>query len=432
MKNAFADLEAAFPSEWDRLPFWASYRRIKRPATGTEELLSVYRDYGVIRKSDRDDNFNKASDDLTTYQVVRPGDLVINKMKAWQGSVAVSQLGGIVSPAYFVFSPVQTNVPQFMHYLLRSAPYIEAYRAVSKGIRPNQWDLDPDMLRTFPMPTPSIELQQQTAEFLDRETAEIDAFIADQEELIGLLAERRAATISHAVTRGLDPSVPMKDSGVKWLGEMPVHWRTMSLRRVLRRIVQGVSPQADGGLAHAGSVGVLRAGCVNRGVFNELEHKRLPDGFEFDDSIRVQVGDLVVNRASGSPALVGSAARVRELNFELILSDKTFRLDPNSLVDLDFLELYLNSTIYRRQVLGAISGAEGLANNLPVSALRAMLFAMPTVSEQRQIAATVRVDTAEFDAALADARTAIALSRERRVALISAAVTGKVDVRETA
>lgn len=187
-----------------RVPFWTRFRRVKRSATGDEELLSVYRDYGVIRKSDRDDNFNRPADDLSTYQLVRPADLVINKMKAWQGSVAISALTGIVSPAYFVYERIGDDYPAYLHYLLRSYPMIGRYHAISKGVRPNQWDLDPDALRTLPLALPPLLKQKEAVARLDREISQIDAAIADANQSIALSNERRIALISSAVTGMID------------------------------------------------------------------------------------------------------------------------------------------------------------------------------------------------------------------------------------
>lgn len=428
-KDSGVEWLGEIPTAWSVSPLWYLFKRSKRLGTGYEELLSVYRDYGVIPKSSRDDNFNKASDDLSKYQIVGVGDLVINKMKAWQGSVAVSEYDGIVSPAYFVFRALITTDLRFMHYLMRSIPYFQHYASISSGVRPNQWDLDPDLHRLMPVLVPPLSEQTNIATYLDRETAEIDAFIADQEELIDLLTERRTATITRAVTKGLEPNAPMKDSGVEWLGEVPTRWVVAPLKRHLLGIDQGVSPEASTELADDQSVGVLKAGCVNGGTFQETQHKRLPEDFAYNSKILVNVGDLLVNRASGSPSLVGSAAIVRTGNYKLILSDKIFRLRLSSTVFPNYMEKFLNSTVYRIQVLGAISGAEGLANNLPSSALRRFLVPVPPVDEQEKITAYLDRETADIDAAITDAREAIALSKERRAAVISAAVTGKIDVR---
>lgn len=423
-----------------QVPFWSTFRAIDSRAGERWPdlpLLSVSQFRGVIPRSEIDDAEARAQD-LSIYKTCRVGDLVLNRMSAYKGAVGVAPIDGLVSPDYLVMRPTETALAHFLAYMIKTPWFVGEMTRLVRGIG----SVDGSNVRTprigaaelgsIKVSLPSLEAQHLITTYLDQETAEIDAFIADQEELIWLLAERRAATISHAVTKGLDATVPLRDSGAEWIGAIPQHWQAMPLKRAVLRIDQGVSPQAEGGLADGGAVGVLRAGCVNRGVFNDREHKRLADDFKFNPAIRVRVGDLIVNRASGSPSLVGSAARVRALDYDLILSDKTFRLNPRWTVNADFLELYLNSDGYRRQVLSAISGAEGLANNLPMSALKEMALALPPVDEQTQIVSVVREELLQLDGAITDAREAIALSRERRAALISAAVTGKIDVRERA
>jgi type I restriction enzyme S subunit len=164
-------------------------------------------------------------------------------------------------------------------------------------------------------------------------------------------------------------------------------------------------------------------------VFRQREHKRLPDGFAFDHDIAVNVGDVIVSRASGSPELVGSCAIVEQLDFNLILSDKLFRLRPTPSTDPRFLTWMLNSRRYRVQVRQSISGAEGLANNLPLRALLGFEMSFPTLGEQRRIAAYLDEQTAKIDTLVAKAERFIELSKERRSALITAAVTGQIDVR---
>jgi type I restriction enzyme, S subunit len=147
------------------------FRRTKRTGHASEPLLSVYRDFGVIYKASRDDNFNKPSDDLGLYQLVEPGDLAINKMKAWQGSVAISEIRGIVSPAYFVYKSLHVENNEYLHYLFRSAQYVAGYFSISKGIRINQWDLEPEYHSRLPVLMPPPDEQRVIAAFLDRETA---------------------------------------------------------------------------------------------------------------------------------------------------------------------------------------------------------------------------------------------------------------------
>jgi type I restriction enzyme S subunit len=250
--------------------------------------------------------------------------------------------------------------------------------------------------------------------------------------LIKLLEEQKQAIIHRTVTRGLDPNVRLKPSGVDWLGDVPTHWEIRRLKSIVVWVDQGVSPQAENYLAEGEAWGVLKAGCVNRGVFREREHKRLPAGFEFDPSLAVAVGDVLVSRASGSPHLVGSAGQVSSLTFKLILSDKTFRPVFIRTVDREFMVLAMNSRYYRQQVLQAISGAEGLANNLPLSSLRAFHFAIPPPKEQRAIVDYLRKTVDESAAAIGRIEREVVLLREYGTRLIADVATGKLDVREAA
>jgi type I restriction enzyme S subunit len=279
---------------------------------------------------------------------------------------------------------------------------------------------------------PSIDEQAQIAAFLDRETAKIDALIAEQEKLLALLAEKRQATISHAVTRGLDPNVPMKDSGIAWLGEVPTHWDVVMLRRVVERFEQGWSPECDSRPADVGEWGVLKAGCVNGGAFAAGENKALPPTLVARPELEVKSGDVLMSRASGSPKLIGSVAFVDNPPARLMLSDKIFRIGLAHDVVPKFFALAMGSTPLRQQIEQAIGGAEGLANNLPQSSIKEFWIALPPEPEQRQVLARVDVELRALHELGDAAERAVSLLKERRSALIAAAVTGQIDVRATA
>lgn len=169
-------------------------------ATGDEEVLSVYRDYGVIQKNSRTDNFNKTPEDVSNYLVVHPGDLVVNKMKAWQGSLGVSEFHGIVSGDYEVLRPSSDDVDlSFLHYLLRSRRMVNQYALRSKGIRPSQWRLYWQELSEIEIPVPPLAEQREIAELIDETKANRTA-LSPCERMIELLQERRAALITAAVT----------------------------------------------------------------------------------------------------------------------------------------------------------------------------------------------------------------------------------------
>ena len=187
------------PDGWAFKPIWNFFRRVKRVGFENEQLLSVYRDYGVIPKASRDDNFNKPSEDLSVYQLVIVGDLAINKMKAWQGSLAISEHRGIVSPAYFVYEAMHLENNRYLHYLMRSVRYITGYLSISKGVRVNQWDMDPQHHSRMPLLVPPLPEQTAIAEFLDRETGKIDELVAEQRRLMELLKENITSLVLSSV-----------------------------------------------------------------------------------------------------------------------------------------------------------------------------------------------------------------------------------------
>lgn len=170
-----------------------------------EEVLSVYRDYGVIRKSSREDNFNRTPENVARYLLVQPGDVVINRMKAWQGSLGVSDHRGIVSGDYEVVRPVGDQLlPRFIHLFLRSPKMIAEYAVRSTGIRPSQWRLYWDQMGNIEIPVPSLTEQTEIVEQTDEQTTKIDTLIAETERFIELSRERRSALITAAVTGQID------------------------------------------------------------------------------------------------------------------------------------------------------------------------------------------------------------------------------------
>lgn len=190
-----------------------------------EIVLSLYRDFGVIPKDSRDDNHNVTSEDTSNYKLVENGDFVINKMKAWQGSMAISDFKGIISPAYYIckiFSP--KVIRKFIHYLLRDESYKAEYMRLSTGMRIGQWDLNIDDFLQINTILPSLSEQQSIATYLDQKCGEINELITLQEEMITKLQSYKQSVITEAVTKGLDKNVPLKDSGIEWIGEIPEHW----------------------------------------------------------------------------------------------------------------------------------------------------------------------------------------------------------------
>ncbi|NKR80677.1 hypothetical protein GS491_26525 [Rhodococcus hoagii] len=192
------------PAHWRLVPLRYMYAKSKDQNHPGEQLLSIYRDYGVIPKDSRTDNFNKASADLSYYQLVEHGDLVVNRMKAWQGSVGISRYRGIISPDYYVYKPFHDQFDGFLNHLFRCQRYAAGYGRLSTGVRPSQWSITPGDHLGMEALLPPIEEQIAIAEFLDVRCAKIDALIDKSIEMIETLREYRSALITDAVTGKID------------------------------------------------------------------------------------------------------------------------------------------------------------------------------------------------------------------------------------
>ncbi len=416
-----ADWLVEIPSTWRVVPLWAMFSRTKRTGYEGEELLSVYRDHGVIPKKSRNDNFNKPSDDLASYQLVEPGDLAINKMKAWQGSVAISGYRGMVSPAYHVYTSRHDEDPRYLHHLFRCMEYIVGYRSNSKGIRVNQWDLEPQQHSRMPVLIPPRTEQIQISRFLDHETAKIDALIQEQQRLIELLKEKRQAVISHAVTKGLDPSVPMKDSGVEWLGEVPKHWKVSRLKFVAAIIdCKNRTPE----YFDDGEFLVVRTSNVKEQRLNT------------EDAYRTNEENFKVWTQRGVPP-VGSILFTREAptgevclvppDFPICLGQRMMNFIPDDSNYIPFLFDFLTSDCLARYIESVSHGST--VTHLRVEQVYDIPVVVPSTLEQEEIDAVVSELKQGFAVLVNEAQITISLLQERRSALISSAVTGKIDVR---
>ncbi len=288
----------------------------------------------------------------------------------------------------------------------------------TKALRMDAWT---SML----VPLPSLQEQIAIAAFLDRETDKIDALVEAQRRLIELLKEKRQAIISHTVTKGFDPTVAMKDSGIEWLGEVPAHWAVKPLKRTVADITVGIVVEPSKYYVEDG-VPALRSLNVQPGrvVAEDLVYIS-EQANELHKKSKLRAGDIVAVR-TGQP---GTAAVVPEhldgincIDLIVIRADDTF--------SRKFLCWYFASDAAQFQFAEGSGGA--IQQHFNVGAAKQLLVCLPPISEQHHIAEALDRQTAALDGLVAAAECGIKLLQERRAALISAAVTGKIDVRQAA
>lgn len=423
----------AVPSHWHLLPCRAivSNQTDKNEDGSIEEYLSLMANIGVVRYEDKGDVGNKKPDDLSKCKLVKKGNLVINSMNYAIGSYGMSPYDGVCSPVYIVLELKEKVVERrFALRLFENKPMQKHLALLGNGILEHRAAIKWDDIKPQYIALPPLDEQRAILSFLDRETARIDNLIAEKQNFISLLKEKRQALISHVVTKGLDPNVKMKDSGIEWIGEVPEHWECVPLKRLVGFIEQGWSPECHSNTARNGYWGVLKSGAVNGGVYQETENKELPETQTPRPEIEVKQGDLIMSRASGSRELIGSAAYVYETCPRLMLSDKLFRLKCTKDVDPEFLSIALGSYPLRRQIELAIGGAEGLANNLSQANIKKLLLTRPPYDEQKLIVESLKVSLERHQNIISETQHSVELLKEHRTALISAVVTGKIDVRE--
>jgi len=353
------------------------------------------------------------------------GDVLFGKLRPYLAKSWLATFSGICSSEFLVLRTAQLE-PRYLNYMLLSRDFIAVVDSSTYGTKMPRasWDF----IGMLKIPVPERALSEKIAKFLDYETAKIDALIAKQQQLIALLQEKRQAVISHAVTKGLNPAAPLRDSGVEWLGKVPAHWEVMQLRRVLTSIEQGTSPSASANPPDIGETGVLKISAIKSGIFREFEAKSL-DGVPFEEAYRVRKGDLLVTRGN-TPDLVADSCVVREEpKAHLMMSDLIYRLNVSDNADANFLCLWLLSSLGRLQIKNDARGSSMTMAKVAQGHIKAWLTTLPPVDEQKRIVDHVEQMNGRTSLLLSQCDSLIQLLQERRTALISAAVTGKIDVR---
>jgi type I restriction enzyme S subunit len=217
----------------------------------------------------------------------------MNKMKAWQGSYGVSDFTGIVSPAYFIFAFTKPINPKFFHLAIRSRLYVSFFGSASDGVRIGQWDLSKPRMKEIPFLIPSLPEQTAISSFLDCKTAQIDQAVAIKEQQIALLKERKQILIQKAVTRGIDPDVPMRDSGVEWIGEIPAHWEIRRSKFVFTQRKEFAKP-GDVQLSATQAYGVIPQDEYE----SKIDRRVVKIQFHLEKRKHVEIDDFVISMRS--------------------------------------------------------------------------------------------------------------------------------------
>lgn len=408
------------PAHWTRLPLHSLTR--SRSEFGRPELplLSVYREYGVVLRGSRDGNNNPEGMDLSRYKAVAPGDLVLNKMKTWQGSLGVAEHAGIVSPAYYVCAVDRSIHGRYLHHLLRSRPYIGHYRRLSSGVRIGQWELGYGDIRQIPVLLPPAPEQAKIARFIDAHEQRSARLMAGTRQLKALLHEQRQAHIDQL----LGPLLGQSPSSGQSLAQRPVHWQLLPLKRCVSiKITDGpheTPPLLDAGI-HFISAEAIADGRIDldrcRGYISPELHER------FCQKLRPQRNDIFMCK---SGATTGKVALVEtDQPFSVWSPLALIRAEPTRVLPR-FLYRLLQTRYVQDQVHLACS--YGTQPNLAMGAMERLLLVIPPLQEQQQLVARLEADLSAIEQAAERAAQELTLLREYTARLATELVTGQLDI----
>ncbi len=420
------------PEHWEVLPNRALFAEVNEVGRPEDEMLSVTIGRGVLKQAEHLATTTKKDSsrkDRSTYKRVGEGDIVYNKMRAWQGAFGMSRYSGIVSPAYVVQRPRPKAVSEFYHYLMRTPLFAKEAERNSYGLASDIWNLRPEHFKGILNVCPPPDEQHLIVRYLHALDAKVKRYIRTKRKLIAALQEQKQAIIQRAVTRGLDPNVKLKPSGVEWLGEVPVHWEVVKLKRLatvkgrigFRGYTTGDLVEKGKGALALGASHITSAGGVNVAdpVFISWEK------YHESPEIMVDRNDLiVVQRGScGKVALVDADLGPATINPSLVLL-KRLKVEPKFLLNV-LLGGYIQNIIASQ----TSSTAVPMLSQKQIENFDVLL---PPRAEQLDIVELLTRETFKVDQPLARAERAIARMQEYHTRLIADVVTGAVDVREAA
>ncbi|MDD3063494.1 MAG: restriction endonuclease subunit S [Massilibacteroides sp.] len=401
------------PKHWEVKTLRAFIRLYSEKNHAEKQLLSVTREQGVISRDveSKEENHNYIPDDLSGYKLVRKGDFVINKMKSWQGSYGVSNYEGIVSPAYYVCK-LEFENKDFFSKSIRSKAYVPFFNQYSKGIRVDQWDLSPIALKNISFFEPPLSEQNEIVAYLDNKVSKIDRYISTAERKILALEELKQVTIADAVTHGINPNAPMKDSGIPWIGMVPEHWKLTRIKFLFNDISEKEHPE-EPCLCSTQKYGVIpqsmyenRVVVVNKG----LENLKFVRKGNFVISLRSFQGGIEIAHYQG---IISAAYTILSLG--------------NKNISSNYIKYLFKSSPFIQLLQTCVTGIrEG--QNINYELLRRQFIPIPTLSQQNEIVAYIDRKVAQIDKMKVAELAQIEKLKEYKQRLISDVVTGKVKV----
>ena len=416
-KKSISPFLEEIPFHWKETYLSHAYSLSSDTGHTEEKLLSVFLDKGVVSYSSTDQKqVHKPSEDMSKYQLVNPGDFVINNQQAWRGSVGISRYKGIVSPAYYIWRPREDNNPYYMNYLFRDHYIIDQFVLASKGVGSIQRQVYVPYMKRIILSIPPREEQNQIVRYLDWQVSKINKLIHGYQRQIKLLEERRQTVIDRAVTKGVRQGRQMHSIQANWMGDIPADWKMIPSKRLFLESKERKHPDDKPATASQ------KYGIILQEDYMKSENKRIVIATQgLDDWKHVEPDNFVISLRSFQGGIERSE----------IFGCVTWHyivLLPQKYVVPRYFKWLLKSKSYIKALQGT---SEFIRDGQDLRYSNFVKVDLPLIpaSEQEEIADYIEQETAKIDRAIPVLEKEIELLKEYRTRLISDVVTGQMDVR---
>lgn len=419
MKDSGIEWIGAIPEGWKVSRIKQLFSEVNERCENGENytLLSVSEYYGVAPKSERisDNDMLTHAETLDGYKICKENDLVMNIMLAWKRALGVSEYTGIVSPAYCIYRGKQNMCAKYFHYLFRTDMYANLFKQYSTGIIDSRLRLYPDKFLALKCQVPPIDTQRRIADYLDRKCSQIDAIIAQQQEVIEKLKAYKLSIITEAVTKGLNPDVPMKDSGVEWIGEIPEHWDILKLQAHTRML----TPMRDRPEKLDGDIPWVRIEDYD-GKYIFASKEGLGVSLETVNEMNLKIYPVGSTLCTSSCDLGKCAIVAREL----VSNQRFINIIPDSNTNPDYLYYLILSNAERLNHLSTGT----IQANLSRKAFEHLMVQFPPISEQKAITEYLDRKCEAVELSINKKQELIDRVSSYKKSLIYEVVTGKKEV----
>ena len=413
------------PKEWELRRIQTSLYEInqKNSPIQTDFVLSLTNKDGVIPYEEKGDLGNKSKDNHDEYKLAYPNTIIANSMNILIGSVGISNYFGCVSPVYYVYKNYENADLRFFNYVFTTVPFQKKLRTHANGILEIRLRVSSDTILKQDIATPSLSEQQKISDYLDKVCGEVDEMVALQETMIEELKAYKQSAITEAVTKGLNPNAPMRDSGIDWIGEIPEHWGNCAPLKWFVNIILGKMLQSDAKSSDDSLEYYICAKDVHFGGIEYSDLKKMYFSQDEKKQYKIKKGDMLV--VEGGAGAAGASIVQTDID-NIYIQNSIMIARPARFVDISFVCYSLFSLVSRGYVDYVCNKAT--IPHYTKEKLSKTIIALPPLNEQRAIATYLDTKCSEIDSLIALKQTKIEELKEYKKSVIYEYVTGKKEV----